>query len=301
MIPTLNPFDQQYLNNLDRVGSRMARAQQQLSTGVRVSKVSDDPDQVSTLLSARASLAAAEQIQTNLGRVTAEVDAGEQALQSGVQLFERARTLGAQGANGTQTASTRAALAQEIGSILEQTGALTGTQVEGRYIFSGDSDKQAPYTIDLTQIPPVSAYLGSGSTRQVQHPNGTTFQIGHTAQQIFDSATPGANVFASLTALRDALLANDDAAISTALDGMTAVSDHLNSELAFYGTSQNKLQAATDFGQTLQLQIKTQISGLEDADPTEAILELNQGATLQQAALTSRAQLPRHTLFDYLG
>ncbi len=301
MIPTLNPSDQQYLNNLNRVGSRMERAQRQLSTGVRVEKVSDDPDQVSTLLSARASLSAASQIQTNLGRVTAEVDAGEQALQAGVQLFERARTLGAQGANGTQTASTRASLAQEVGSILEQMVALTGTQVEGRYIFSGDSDRQAPYTIDLTQPAPLSAYLGSASTRQVQHPNGTTFQVGHTAQQIFDSAAPGSKVFASLNALRDALSANDDTAISTALDGLTSVGDHLNSELAFYGTSQNKLRQATDFGQTLQLQLKTQLATLEDADMTEAILELNQGATLQQAALTSRAQLPRRTLFDYLG
>jgi flagellar hook-associated protein 3 FlgL len=301
MIPTLNPFDQQYLNNLDRVSKRMESAQQQMSTGLKVSKVSDDPDQVSTLLSARASLAGAEQIQSNLGRVTAETDAGEQALESAVQLFERARTLGAQGANGTQTAATRASLSQEVGSVLEQMVTLTGTQVEGRYIFSGDSDKQAPYTVDLTQNPPVSAYLGSASTRLVQHSNGTTFQVGHTAQQIFDSATAGTNVFASLTALRDALNANDDSAISTALDGMTTVGDHLNSELAFYGTSQNKLQQATDFGQTLQLQLKTQISGREDADVTQAILELNQGATLQQAALQSRAQLPRQTLFDYLA
>ncbi len=301
MIPTLNPFDQQYLNNLDRVSDRMQKAQRQLSTGVRVEKVSDDPDQVSTLLSARASLSATTQIQTNLGRVTAEVNAGEQALETGVQIFERARTLGAEGATGTQTAAGRATIAQEVGSILEQMVALTGTQVEGRYIFSGDSDHQAPYTIDLTQSTPLSAYLGSASTRQVQHPNGTTFQVGHTAQQIFDSATPGSNVFASLTALRDALNANDDTAISNALDALTSVGDHLNSELAFYGTSQNKLQQATDFGQTQQLQLKTQISGLEDADPTEAILELNQGSTLQQAALTSRAQLPRRTLFDYLG
>lgn len=301
MIPTLNPFDQQYLNNLDRVGSRMERAQRQLATGVRVEKVSDDPDQVSTLLAARASLSAADQIQSNLGRITAEVDAGEQALQSGVQLLERARTLGAQGANGTQTAGTRASLAQEVASVLEQMVGLTGTQVEGRSIFSGDSDRLAPYTLDWAQTSPLSVYQGSASTRQVQHPNGTTFQVGHTAQQIFDSTTPETNVFASLMALRDALLANDDAAISVALDGMTAVGDHLNSELAFYGTSQNKLRAAMDFGQTLQLQLKTQISGLEDADMTEAILQLNQGALLQQAALTSRAQLPRRTLFDYLG
>lgn len=300
MIPTLNPFDQQFLNNLEGVRGRMERAQRQLSTGVRMEKVSDDPDRVSTLLSARASLARAEQIQMNLGRVTAEVDAAEQAMQTAVQWFERARTLAAQGANGTQTAATRAMIAREVEVVIEQMVTLTGTQVEGRFLFSGDTDRQVPYTLDWSQTPPLSAYLGSPSTRQVQHPNGTAFQVGRTAQDIFDSADPATNVFASLMTLRDALLANDDVAISAALEALTPVDRNLNIQLSFYGTAQNKLRAAADFGQTLQLQLKTQIGGIEDADLTEAILELNQGATSQQAALSSRAQLPRYTLFDFL-
>ncbi|MEO5925497.1 MAG: flagellin [Bryobacteraceae bacterium] len=301
MISSLRPSDQLFLNNLNRVSERMNRAQRQLSTGVRMARVSDDPDQVSTLLNARASLAGAQQIQSNLGRVSAEVDAGEQALQSSVQLFERARTLAAQGVTGTQTASGRAVTAQEIGSIMEQLAGLAGTQVEGRYVFSGDADHQVPYTIDLSLPTPVSSYLGANSSRLVQHPNGTTFQVAQTAQEIFDSSTPGANVFASLSALRDALNANDEAAIRAAMDGMTTVSDHLNSALASHGSFQNKISSAKEFGQTLELQLKTQIGGLEDADATEAILQLNQGQIQQQAALTSRAQLPRTTLFDFLG
>jgi flagellar hook-associated protein 3 FlgL len=278
----------------------MNKAQAQISTGVRMAKVSDDPDQVSTLLSARASLAAADQVKSNLGRVTAEVDAGEQALQNAVQLFERARSLGAQGATGTQTADTRATIAGEIGSIMQQIVAVTGTQVEGRYVFSGDADQLVPYTIDLSLGTPVSAYMGASSTRLVQHPNGTTFQVGHTAQEIFDSSDPTKNVFGTLSALRAALLANDDNAINASLDSLSNSSAHLNGELAFYGTAQNKLRDATDYGETLRLQLRTQIGSLEDADLTEAILELKQGEVQQQAALSSRAQLPRQTLFDFL-
>ena len=301
MITSLNASDQQFLNNLNRVSDRMNRAQRQLSTGVKMARVSDDPDQGSTLLNTRASLSAAQQIQSNLGRVSAEVDAGEQSMQSAVLLFERARTLGAEGVTGTQTASGRAVTGQEIGAIMQQMAGLAGTQVEGRYIFSGDADHQVPYTIDLSLPAPVSSYLGAASTRLVQHPNGTTFQVAHTAQEIFDSSTPGANVFGALTALRDGLNANDETAIRTALDGLASVGDHLNSELASYGSFQNSVSNAAEFGQNLQLQLKTQISGLEDADATEAILELNQSQVQQQAALNSRAQIPRKTLFDFLG
>jgi flagellar hook-associated protein 3 FlgL len=301
MISSLKASDQQFLYQLNRISDRMSSAQRQISTGVKLASVGDDPDQVSTLLNARANLAAAEQIQSNLGRVTAEVDAAEQALQTAVQLFERVRSLGTQGATGTQSAGSRLAIAQEISGVLEQMVALTGTQVEGRYIFSGDSDRTAPYTLDWSQAPALSTFQGAASTREIQHPNGTTFRVGHTAEEIFDSPVAGRNVFSRVMALHAALESNDEASIRDALDALSTAGDHLNNELAFYGTSQNKVRAADEFGRNLQLQLRMQIGQIADADLTEAILELTQGQTQQQAALSSRAQLPRQTLFDYLG
>ncbi len=301
MIPILDPASQQFLDNLNRISDRMQKAQRQASTGLKLTQVSDQPDQVSTLLSARASLSAAQQIQTNLGRVKTEADAAEQALQSAVKLFDQVQTLGAQGATDTASASARADLAQELGSVLQQMVGLAGTTVEGRYLFSVDSDQQTPYTVDLTQPNPVSAYLGSSATRLVQHPNGTTFAIAETAQTIFDSNDPSTNVFAAITGLRTALANNDSAAIANSVSGLAKVGEYLNSQLAFYGTTQNKIAEASEYGQTLQTQLQTQIGSLQDADLSAAILELTQSQTQQQAALESRAQMPRKTLFDYLG
>ena len=301
MISSLNPSDQQYLNSLNNLADRMQTAQRQISTGVRLVHVSDDPDQVSTLLQARANLDAVQQTESNLSRTKAEVDSGEQALESSVQLFEQARTLGAQGASGTGTAASQADLAQQVGSILEELVGLAGTATENRFIFSGDSDQQAPYTIDLTQAAPISAYLGTAATRVAQHPNGSTFPVSLTAQQIFDSADPTTSVFGSLLTLRSALLANDDAAIQAAVGALPKVGEYLNSQLASYGNTQNKVAQAIDFGQNLTVQLQTQISSLQDADLTESILELNSAQTEQQASLQSRARLPRTTLFDFLA
>src|SRR5690348_17131397 len=103
MLSSLSPSKQQYLNNLDTIQQRMQTAQFQISTGKRLNMVSDAPDQIATLLQARANLSGSEQIQSNLGRVKSEVDAGEQALQTSVQLFDRVQTLGAEGNSGTQT------------------------------------------------------------------------------------------------------------------------------------------------------------------------------------------------------
>ena len=301
MLSSLDPSAQKFLYDLNQISDRMTRAQQEVSSGLKINTVSDAPDQISALLQARADLDSLQQNLTNLGRVKAEVDSGEQALESTVQLFDRVQTLGAQGNTGTQTAAGRADIAQQLDSILQQMTGLAGTSVEGRYIFSGDSDQQAPYTYDATQIPPVSAYLGSASTRLAQHPNGTTFSVALTAQQIFDSSDPSTNVFATIENLSTALKNNDSAAIQTAAAGLSKVGEYLNTQLATYGTTQNKISGATDFGQTREVQLQTLISTLQDADLSQSILEMNQAQIQQQAALESRAQLPRKTLFDFLG
>jgi flagellar hook-associated protein 3 FlgL len=301
MISNLDPSAQQFLNDLNRISAAMNTAQQQMSSGLKVSSVSDAPDQISTLLQARAGLSSTQQVLSNLSRQTAEVNTGEQSLESAVQLFEQVRTLGAEGATPTITADQRATLSGQIGAIMQQLVGLAGTTVEGRYIFSGDSDQQTPYTIDLTQANPVSGYLGSAATRVAQHPNGTTFPLALTAQQVFDSADPTTNVFASMNTLRTALANNDSTGILNAMDGMPKVDSYLNDQLAFYGTTQNRITDATSYGQNLQTELQSQISNLQDADLTNAILELTQAQTQQQAALTARAQLPRTTLFNFLG
>lgn len=301
MLSSLDPKTQSFLDALGQIGDRMQRAQRQIATGLRVSSVSDDPDQVSTLLQTRADLESTQVIQQNLGRVKAEVDAGEQGLQAAVSIMERVRTLGSQGVSGTATADGRASIAAEVGSLLEQLGGISRTNVEGRYLFSGDSDQTPPYTIDLSQANPVSAYAGSAATRQVQHPNGTRFSVGRTAQDIFDAPNASQNVFASVTNLRAALLADDQAAISGSLGNVATSLVYLNNQLAYYGTVQNKVADATDFGVNLTLQLQTHIGALQDVDVSQAILEFTQAQTQQQAALQVRAKMPRTTLFDYLG
>ncbi len=301
MLSSLDPAAQQFLNTLNRIGDRMGRAQRQISTGVKIAQVSDAPAAVPLILAARANATATEQILANLGRVRSEIDAGEQALQSAVQVFDQVQTLGAQGATDTLTPEGRAVLAQQLDSLLQQLVGLAGTAVEGRYIFAGDSDQQIPYTYTPGQPVPLSAYLGSNSTRLAQHPNGTTFPVALTAQQLFDSADPSTNVFAAVQNLSTAFKNNDMTAIRTVMDGLSQVSGYLNGQLAQYGNAQNKIAAATDFGKNLRVQLATQLSSMEDADLTEAILEMTQAQTQQQAALESRARLPRSTLFDYLG
>jgi flagellar hook-associated protein 3 FlgL len=301
MVSSLNPQSQLFLNNINNIAAEMTQAQTQLSTGLKVNVVSDNPDVISTILQARANLNSAQQIGTNLGQVTTEVNTGEQALETATTLYDQVQTLSAEGATSTQTASGRATIAQQMQSIEQQMVGLANTQVNNRYIFAGDTDQVQPYTFDSTQVDPVSAYQGSASTRNIQAADGTTFPVALTAQQIFDSSDPTTNVFTSINNMVSALNANNQTAIQTANAALPNVSTYLNTQLSFYGNAQDAVTAATTSASNIVTRLQTQISGLQDADETQSILQLTQAQTEQQAALQSFQQIPRTTLFDFMG
>ncbi len=300
MLSNLNSSFQSFVNTMEQISQRMSTAQRQIATGLRVSTISDEPDSISILLQARADLASTTQVQKNLSRVKTETDGGEQALESGVSLVERVKVLGGAGLTGTATADSRKSMAGQIGSIMEQLVGLANTTIEGRHLFAGDADQTQPYTIDLNATPAISMYAGGDVTRQIQHPNGTRFSVSKTAQEIFDSPDATKNVFTALSNLKTALETNDDAAIAAAVPRVGTSLDHLNTELAYYGTVQNKVADATSFGSQLVLQLRTHVGSLQDADMTEAILELTQAQLQQNAALQAQAKVPRTSLFDYL-
>lgn len=292
---------QRFLRDIEGISRRLSRAQRELSSGRRIHAPSDEPSQLTARLATRAELGQTSQSLSNLGRVKAETSTAEQALRHSVEAVDRAAVLASQGASSIADASTRNILALEADSLLQQLVGAAAVQVEGRYLFSGDADQTAPYSVDLSQANPVSGYQGSAATREVAHPSGTRFVIAHTAQEIFDSPVPGESVFQSLLALRTALRANDTGAIRTALGSIQTASVHLNNHLAAYGAIQNRVAEAIQYGNRQELSLKTRVSEAEDADLAAAAIELAQVQVFQQAAFQAEARRPRQSLFDYLG
>ncbi len=306
MIRNLDPSAEQFLAALERIQTSVERAMRQISTGLRVNAASDAPDSISDILDLRSSLARNTQIRENLGRVQSEVDTAEQVLRTAVAALDRAVTLGSQGASSFVSAQTRQILATEVQALLENLVAASRTTVQGRYIFSGDRDQEPQYDLDLNAPTGVLRRFVTQASRRVEHPNGTTFLSARTAEEIFDHRnpddTPAAdNVFAAVNGLRLALANNDETAIGTALASIRAASDYLNLQLAYYGAVQATIREALDFSGRMEVGIRTELGAKEDADLTKAITELQHAQTHQEATLRARAQLPRLSLFDFLG
>jgi flagellar hook-associated protein 3 FlgL len=300
MISSLDPASQSFLAGLDQIQQRLQTAQTELTTGLQINTVSDAPSEIADIWQINSQLDQVNQTDTNLGQVQTEVNTAESTLESAVTLVEQAETYGAQGASDISSATTRQDLANEMGAILQQLVSAANTTVQGRYIFAGDSDQTTPYSIDLTQASPISAYQGSASTRTIQGPDGTAFPIALTAQQIFDSPNAQDNVFTSITALMQGLQSDSDTSITSALSQVQSADTYLNQQLAFYGAVQDRVQGAVSFGQNYTTQLQTQLSGIQDANEAADITNMTQAQTQLQAALQSEAGLPRTTLFDFL-
>ncbi len=313
MIQGVSPADERFLSALNKTEERAAQAQREISSGRRLNTPSDAPDIVGPALVLRSQLEQTLQVQTNLGMFKSETDAAEQAISNAVQTLQQANVLGTQGATETCTPEQRQALAGQVDASLRQLFASANTETAGRNLFSGDTDQVAPYSIDDSGT--VSSYNGSASTRQAMHPNGSTFAIARSGQEIFEA--PGGSALGALADLKAALQNGPTVppsdpqyeaqyevqtkAITDALAELSQAGDQLNQQLAFYGTVQKNVAAATDAAQALEINQRTQLSTLTEADITTSAIELTQANTQRDAALSARAKLPTDTLFDYLG
>jgi flagellar hook-associated protein 3 FlgL len=306
MISNLSPTSALFLANMNRVEQRLTDANTQISSGKKLNVASDAPGDVEPLLQLRTDQAQNQQIESNLSLAQTGAGAADTALAGAASLLDTAVQLATQGANATQTADTRQSIAAQVEGILNQMVSYSQTHVQGRYIFSGDQDQSPTYQVDLTAANGVDQLSDAAATQQVEDPSGGSFAASKTAQQIFDDTnddgTPAAdNVFAALNSLRTSLLNNDQPGIANALSNLQQASNHVNNMEAFYGTVENRIQSATSFASSYDTQLSGEISDKQDADVTAAAMELTQAGTQLQAAMQMEGQMPRTTLFDFLG
>ena len=294
-----------FLANLSNLQQRMGTANRQVSSGLRVQNVSDDPSSVVDILELNTQIQSNNQLGLNLGKVQTEVNAGEGAINSATTLMDQAQQLGAEGATATTSTGTRAQLAAQVSDLITEMQGLANSQVQGRYIFSGDSDQTAAFgAVDLTKSNGVGAYLGTPSTRVVQGPNGTTIPLALTAQDIFDGGTggtPSNSVLQSLTELYNALSSNNTTAVTQAVTDVSSSSTYLSTQQARYGDIQNRISGALSYQSILNTNLGAELSSVQDSDAAQAITTLQSDTVAEQAAMSAYNSIPKKSLFDYLG
>jgi flagellar hook-associated protein 3 FlgL len=298
VIRNIDGATEKFLADLARSQAATDKAQREITSGLRVERASDAPQQVCDILELRGALGWNTQVLTNLQQRKAEADTAEGALAQAGLLVDQASTFGSEGAGSLVSADQRLTLAEQVKGILTQLVAISRTNCGGTFVFSGDRADSPVYEVSLESPNGVNALMTPSATQQVLDADGIALPNSRTAQEIFDS--PAASVFAAVNALRVALEANSESGIQTALESLRSAGDHLNTQLSYYGMIQNRTNTSIDRAHQVDVQCQTDLSGQCDADIVAATLELNQGQLHQQAALSARARQPAGSLFDYI-
>ncbi len=132
-------------NRLRRQSSAILMLQEQVTTGKKINRPSDDPIGQAEIINFDKSLEASNQYLRNIDRLESYVVASDTVIQTVQDQLHRARELAVQGANATNTAADRTIIAQEVRQIYDQLIALANTNHEGAYIFSGNETNTQPF------------------------------------------------------------------------------------------------------------------------------------------------------------
>lgn len=162
--PTQNSIFQRIQGSLLADLARLARAQEQVSSGKRILRASDDPIGASRALAYEREIAASERYSTALQGARTMLDTAASALQDAGGLVAEARALVLQAMNGTQSPADRRTLGQGVALIREQLLDLANSRTGNRYLFAGTSTGSKPF------VPSAGggiAYAGNDETQRV--------------------------------------------------------------------------------------------------------------------------------------
>lgn len=281
-----------FLRNLSNSYERLGKFQQQLATGKKITRPSDDPVVAMMGMEYRTDLARIKQYERNLSTAYKWMDATSSALEKATQVLQRVRELVIQASNGTYEESQRAHIAEEIEQLKKHLASIANTKISGKYIFNGTNTKQAP------------VQLNNGTVTVTQNTEPVLLEVNDGVEirvNVDPSRAFSAAVFQDLTALAaDLRNGADGQEINQYLDDFQGHMDQILAARAELGARYNRVEMIDDrLGE--QKVIATRIlSENEDAVLEEVIMHLKMQESVHRAALAVGARILQPTLMDFL-
>lgn len=318
------------LRNLSSSYNKMGKLQEQITTGKKVNRPSDNPVVAMKGMGYRMTVDKISQYKDNIGEVNNWLDSSDDALDGVGKALLRVQELTVDAANGTKTNDDRQKILAEIEQLREQIRDMANTKVGDKYLFSGTKtgsplfgkDDQgkvitiggnliedyytegnqptqpAPPAPQLPFVPPTihdPANEGFGTDVNIEVFDGIELQVN----------SNGYDLFGKLDYMMGRLITSVETnegsmAISAHLDHITGSQDDLLTVRANIGARQNR---ADMMGNRLDAQegsaIK-QMSENEDIEYEKAITDMVTEEAIHRAALSVGARIIQPSLVDFL-
>lgn len=171
------------------------RLQEQVATGRRVNRPSDDPAGMLRILPLRAELRNLDQLSNNTDLARETTDLGAAALGDASEIMQRTRELLIQANNDTTSVSDLVGLGERVDQLLGQLAGIANTSRAGRFLFGGTATDTPPFRLEEGPNGTRVRYQGNGETVFIDVGPGVETALNAPGDGIFLRRQRGATTF----------------------------------------------------------------------------------------------------------
>lgn len=294
---TQNMLNNNMLRNLHRSMGNMDNLQQQLSSGKKISKPSDDPVVAARGMFYRSSLMENDQYKRNVDEAQSWMDMTDSTMDEMGNILKRVRELLVYSGDGAISPDDLKAMGSEVEELKKHMGTLANQQINGKYIFAGTDTNKPPY--DATAKAGAGDFVSTNSSPiNLEVSQGVFVTSNINAQNLFNFPDNNNNMFTVLNNIINELKAGNSATqFQTAIDNQY---NQLLAERASLGANVNRVELIAERLDTQEVSITGLMSKNEDADMSKVITDLKTQESVHNAALGAGARIIQPTLLDFL-
>jgi flagellar hook-associated protein 3 FlgL len=224
--------DMQY--DLQQSQQSLSTALQQVTTGLRVNQLSDDPAAAANMVLSLAASANVDQYTKNISAVTSQMQTADSAISSVVTSLNTAVTLGTSGAGGSVSTANKQAIAAEVQGVLSSVVSQANASYQGIYLFAGSASSTAPLVAASTTYTSAQGSVAPPLTATLPLTPGsvTTVSDASTGKTFVFTVSAGENINSLSTAVAAAAAAGTLSPGTTATinsTGQLAIATNANS------------------------------------------------------------------------
>jgi len=271
----------------------------ELSSGLRVSSLSDDPVAAGQSSLLNSSISQDDTFVQTASTTQSLMQVADSTLSSVVTQLTSALSLSVSGNSGTASASDLTSLSQQLSSVRDQVVSLANTSYQGVYIFAGSKGSVRPFTIDTSTSPATTTYSGDSQASNVTTENGQLLQTTLAGSAVF--MAPGADVMTALNNLvADFASGTVSSTSSTDIGVLQTALGNVSQQQTVLGSSLDRLESASTYAQIDATNRTAEVSSLVSANPATVATQLSSAETQNQALMSVIATVEKQSLFSYL-
>jgi len=307
-IATFNSYEG-VITNLQSRQRGLQNSQEQLTSGKRVSKPSDDPVAAARAERALAEVTRADAHQRALEAARTNTKLTESALGDAGELIQQAREAIVSAGNASYTDKERQNLVNSLTMVRQQLLSVANRpDGTGGYLFGGQGGAQRPFRDDADGVGVV--YQGETGNAMVASDEQLSTHLDGRQVWLQATAADGTNSLSLFDVVDRAIVAlgagnisdvDRKAAVSSGLAELDRFNDHLLAVRASSGGSLNRMDSVELRIADSKLASETERSNAEDLDLVQAISDFQSRQTGYDAALKAYSMVQRMSLFNYIG